>query len=759
MEPIAQVSQALQVIENVCKISSMVWVNKNQCKRIADRFRVIAEGLKGMELDKHPAGGSSNKDYPGFDELLTVLRKGEVLVSYYTVSAVSRTDNREAFLEIHQELDTLDSQFHFEGLDGKYIRLASGIDGSALLTEDAEKDLKEMPRKLEELARINEDPMHTSQEKPDLDLETWQQVVSEKSKPVGEDGKLPIYLSIDWSTVETKAPVRELVRQSTQDPTDKELVGFGQDSERAVFLKEKLDADLRNFMKKKLEPAPGAKPRPVTRSEELDIITQIAKGMHYLHTQQYVPKDLNCANVLVKKSGDYLDVKIADPRNAMKRAFERPPRNSLGGPWDQAAFEVARSTKRPRWTAPEAIKLVGGVRPSPDLLRKSDVYSFAMTCYEVVTGKLPFDGIKDNALPEQIEADGGYRPTLPSDLYPDLKVLIEKCWHGDPEQRPDFSYISEELRRIQQAPKSLQVTSVIDESVFEQGNVLKHSCDEDLKEDGDANRSRDFGDSGAPEMNLNSPSLIQQRSTDIFIGPEMPEAGFGVNPSTLYDDEPPMQTRHWSAEESRAVLELTEEALRVDVGLDSWDFVSEKLFKQYDFDRASKSCQKQWNTLLKSFYAIRDHESFSCVTYWEMDEDLRSKNNLSRVFDLEWCKVIERILTAKSFDEETSSIQMDADLRSFVDLELEEGDTQSEDKGLSADSTATLESQAALFSNLASTQYNQQQPGDEISSMPDKDLFSRISRFVKKQIEDALEPLFAVVQSRKEEEQKRRDVC
>jgi hypothetical protein len=220
-----------------------------------------------------------------------------------------------------------------------------------------------------------------------------------------------------------------------------------------------------------------------------------------------------------------------------------------------------------------------------------------------------------------------------------------------------------------------------------------------------------------------------------------------------------MQTRHWSAEESRAVLELTEEALRVDVGLDSWDFVSEKLFKQYDFDRASKSCQKQWNTLLKSFYAIRDHESFSCVTYWEMDEDLRSKNNLSRVFDLEWCKVIERILTAKSFDEETSSIQMDADLRSFVDLELEEGDTQSEDKGLSADSTATLESQAALFSNLASTQYNQQQPGDEISSMPDKDLFSRISRFVKKQIEDALEPLFAVVQSRKEEEQKRRDVC
>jgi serine/threonine protein kinase len=484
MEPIAQVSQALQVIENVCKISSMVWVNKNQCKRIADRFRVIAEGLKGMELDKHPAGGSSNKDYPGFDELLTVLRKGEALVSYYTVwkgiiSAVSRTDNREAFLEIHQELDTLDSQFHFEGLDGKYIQLALGTDRSALLTEDAEKDLKEMPRKLEELARINEDPMHTSQQKPDLDLETWQQVVSEKSKPVGEDGKLPIYLSIDLSTVETKAPVRELVRQSTQDPKDKDgwalvrngswlgcefavkvfksgdqsewnkeqllkevgalvelrhphviqLVGFGQDSERSVFLMEKMDADLRNFMKKKLEPAPRPKPRPFTRSGELDIITQIAKGMYYLHTQQYVHGDLKCTNILVKKSGDYLEVKIADLRNAMK----------LGGPWDQAAFEVACLTRRPRWTAPEAIKLFGGVRPSPDSLLKSDVYSFAMTCYEVVTGKYPFDGIKDNALLEQIEA--GVRPELPGELDDGLRGVITSCWDTDPNNRPNFESI------------------------------------------------------------------------------------------------------------------------------------------------------------------------------------------------------------------------------------------------------------------------------------------------------------------------------
>ena len=128
MEPIPQVAQALVIIENVCKISSTVWVNKNQCKRIAERFNVIAEGLRIMGSDIGGRVLDGDKDYPGFDELLTVLRKGEALVSYYTVwkgiiSAVSRTDNREAFAEVHQELGTLDLQFHFETSD---IGLASG---------------------------------------------------------------------------------------------------------------------------------------------------------------------------------------------------------------------------------------------------------------------------------------------------------------------------------------------------------------------------------------------------------------------------------------------------------------------------------------------------------------------------------------------------------------------------------------------------------------------------------------------------------
>lgn len=214
----------------------------------------------------------------------------------------------------------------------------------------------------------------------------------------------------EWNKQQLLKEVGALVE--LRHPHVIQLVGFGQDSERSVILMELMDSDLRNFMNLKLKSAPEPKPRPFTRSEELNIITQIAKGMYYLHTQQYVHGDLKCSNILVKRLGDYLEVKIADLRNALK----------LDGVWDQAAFDQACATRRPRWTAPEAIKHFGGVKPSPESLQKSDVYSFAMTCYEVVTGKIPFDGITEGALLEHIEA--GIMPELPGELDDALKGVI-----------------------------------------------------------------------------------------------------------------------------------------------------------------------------------------------------------------------------------------------------------------------------------------------------------------------------------------------
>ncbi|KAG0591211.1 hypothetical protein KC19_1G158500 [Ceratodon purpureus] len=57
----------------------------------------------------------------------------------------SRTDNREAFKEIHEDLDTMKAKFLFDeaGVGGDFEH-TTGHERSVILTNDAEKDLEEM---------------------------------------------------------------------------------------------------------------------------------------------------------------------------------------------------------------------------------------------------------------------------------------------------------------------------------------------------------------------------------------------------------------------------------------------------------------------------------------------------------------------------------------------------------------------------------------------------------------------------------------
>ena len=156
-----------------------------------------------------------------------------------------------------------------------------------------------------------------------------------------------------------------------------------------------------------------------------------------MHAKGYTHGDLKCSNILVKKLGTYLEVKISDFRGSQ----------SLDKDWDPVAFEYASLTRRPRWTAPEAIVYDGGKKPPKELLKKIDVYSFGMACFEIVTGKYPFDGKKaedaENPLLELIKDREGavkHNP-FPPELDEDLKKLIRSCWNWVPEERPEFSEI------------------------------------------------------------------------------------------------------------------------------------------------------------------------------------------------------------------------------------------------------------------------------------------------------------------------------
>lgn len=92
------------------------------------------------------------------------------------------------------------------------------------------------------------------------------------------------------------------------------------------------------------------------------------------------------------------------------------------------------------WRAPEVLLAAKNkVHSSPEVwTEKVDVYSYAMTCYEVLTGCIPFEERAPNDYDGVID---GERPPLPNYVDDELAELVKSCWHPDPLKRPTFSEI------------------------------------------------------------------------------------------------------------------------------------------------------------------------------------------------------------------------------------------------------------------------------------------------------------------------------
>ncbi|PKA53797.1 Light-sensor Protein kinase [Apostasia shenzhenica] len=171
----------------------------------------------------------------------------------------------------------------------------------------------------------------------------------------------------------------------------------------------------------------------------VDIMLQIARGMEFLHSRKIYHGDLNPSNILLRSrnasSDGYLHVKIT----GFGQSSAKNNTKHLNSP------RFAEKSANPCiWCAPEALTANSAAK----FTEKGDVYSFAMICFELLTGKIPFedDHLQGEKMSRSIRA--GERPLFPSSSPKYLTSLTKKCWNRDPTLRPSFSSICRILRYI-----------------------------------------------------------------------------------------------------------------------------------------------------------------------------------------------------------------------------------------------------------------------------------------------------------------------
>ena len=169
---------------------------------------------------------------------------------------------------------------------------------------------------------------------------------------------------------------------------------------------------------------------------KLKIALDIARGLNSLYFKsgvKLIHRDVKSENVFIFS----LDEKsVTNPESIHAK---------LG---DFGSIVVASPSYSQRignyqYTAPEALRGSFSVPYSKEI----DVYSFGILFWEIFTGKIPFQELKESAENcdriEEMIIDG-YRPSLhilPDDISPCIIEIIEACWDSTPSKRPTFEKI------------------------------------------------------------------------------------------------------------------------------------------------------------------------------------------------------------------------------------------------------------------------------------------------------------------------------
>ncbi|KAL2091549.1 hypothetical protein ACEWY4_013812 [Coilia grayii] len=165
----------------------------------------------------------------------------------------------------------------------------------------------------------------------------------------------------------------------------------------------------------------------------IDIARQTAQGMDYLHAKNIIHRDMKSNNIFLHEG---LTVKIGDFGLATVKAR-----------WS-GSQQVEQPTGSILWMAPEVLRM----QDNNPYSFQSDVYSYGIVLYELMTGELPYSMIANRDQIIYMVGRGYLSPDL-SKLYKScpkaMKRLVADCIKKSRDERPLFPQILSSIELLQ----------------------------------------------------------------------------------------------------------------------------------------------------------------------------------------------------------------------------------------------------------------------------------------------------------------------
>lgn len=239
--------------------------------------------------------------------------------------------------------------------------------------------------------------------------------------------------------------------------------------------------------------------------EAVSIAIQVSMGIEAAHNNHIIHRDIKPQNIIISKDGK---VKVTDFGIAKAATSNTITSNVMGSV---------------HYTSPEQAR--GGYSDE-----KSDIYSLGVTLFEMLTGRVPFNGettvaIAIKHIQEEMPSPKEFVPEIPSSV----ESIVLKCCQKSPDRR--YQRVADLIVDLKQSLISPDEDFVVMDNPETEGSTRMIS-DDDM-----AQIKRRSGRREHMEASPEEPMRLRRETESLYMGEDEEEADDGE----IYDEDPKME--------------------------------------------------------------------------------------------------------------------------------------------------------------------------------------------------------------------------